>query len=259
MSLVYRAFTSLLQPISFCLLLLLAAAGFSKRKTLSRICFWLAVAVLLVCGNGRVVGSLGWLLECRYPPPDPVPQADCIVVLSGGTRAPVAPWSTVEIEDAGDRVLYGAYLWRQGKATQVVCTGGLAAREIARRSHAEDMADLLEMLGVSKEAITKETKARNTHEHATYLLPLLKERGFKRVLLVTSAKHMPRAIGVFKRLCPGIEFIAAPTDFRVNERISDPWPGDVVALIPTPSNLREFSELMHEYLGIAYYKIRGWM
>jgi uncharacterized SAM-binding protein YcdF (DUF218 family) len=219
----------------------------------------MAVAALLVCGNGWVVGGFARHLERRYLPPDPVPQADCIVVLSGGTCSRIPPRTTVEIGDAGDRVLYAAYLYRQGRAPRIICTGGVATGGIALRPAAEDMAEFVEMLGVAKEAIIKETKARNTHEHATNLYPLLQERGFKHVLLVTSAVHMPRSIGAFRRLCPGIEFIPAPTDFRTTERIPAPWQHELTHLIPTPRNLLDFSEVMHEYLGIAYYWIRGWM
>src|ERR1017187_242824 len=91
MDFLYSIFLKLLQPLSLCLLLLLAAAGLSKRKTLSRGCFWTAFAVLIVCGNGWIVEGCARNLERRYLPSDPVPQADCIVVLSGGTLARIPP------------------------------------------------------------------------------------------------------------------------------------------------------------------------
>jgi len=259
MGFLYSIFVILLQPLSLCLLLLLAAAGLSKRKILSRTCFWTAFALLIVCGNGWLVGGCARRLEWRNLPSDPVAQADCIVVLSGGTLARIPPRPTIEIDDAGDRVLYGAYLYRQGRASRIICTGGVATGGVAMRPAAEDMAELLEMLGVPKDAIIKETKARNTHENATDLYPVLQERGFKRVLLVTSARHMPRSLGVFKRFCPGIEFTAAPTDFRVVDRVPAPWYHEMSKLIPTARNLLEFSEVLHEYFGIAYYRLRGWM
>ena len=121
------------------------------------------------------------------------------------------------------------------------------------------MAELLEMIGIPKEAILLETQSGNTREHARNLHSLFQEKKFQRVLLVTSAMHMPRSMGVFRQLCPGIEFIPAPTDFRVTERIPAPWYRQLTNLIPTPSNLALFSELMHEYLGLAYYRLRGWL
>jgi hypothetical protein len=71
--------------------------------------------------------------------------------------------------------------------------------------------------------------------------------------------HMPRAVGVFKKDCDFCEFIPAPTDFRVTNPIAEPWYQELKALVPTPANLLLFSEAMHEYVGMAFYKLRGWM
>ncbi len=259
MSFLHSVLLKLLYPTSLCVVLLLAAAGLRKSKALSRVCFWLSVAALLVCGNGWLSGGLIRNLEWQYLPSNPVPEADCIVILSGGVMSRTPPRPTIEIGEAGDRVLYGAHLFHQSKAPRIICTGNVATGGFAARPVSEDMADLLETLGVPKEAIITETKSGNTHEHAKNLYPVFQERGFTNVLLVTSAMHMPRSIGVFRRLCPGIEFIPAPTDFQVTERIPKPWYSEVATIIPTPRNLSDFSEAMHEYLGIAYYKLRGWM
>ncbi len=259
MAFLYSVFLKLLYPTSVSLILLLAAAGLRKWKAFSRVCFWLGIAVLVVCGNGWVVGAMEKHLEWENLPPDPVPQADCIVVLSGGILPRQPPRPTVEVDDAGDRVLYGAYLYREHKAPWIICTGDVATGAVAAHPVSEDMAEFLRTLGVPDSAIITETKSQNTHDHAKYLCPVFKERGFKRVLLVTSAMHMPRALGVFRRRCPDIQFIPAPTDFHVTKGIPVAWYRHLVALIPTPRHLLDFSEAMHEYLGMAYYRMRGWM
>jgi uncharacterized SAM-binding protein YcdF (DUF218 family) len=259
MSFLYGLFLKLLYPTSLVLLLLLGSVLLRKREVGRRVCFWLAVALLLLCGNGWVVGALTKRLEWQYLPPNPVPQADCILILSGGTLSRIPPRPTVEVTDAGDRVLYGAYLYRQGKSTNIICTGGLANAATGQPAYADDMAELLENIGVPTDAIIRENKAGNTREHALCLGTVLQDHHFKRVLLVTSAMHMPRSIGVFRRLCPFIEVIPAPTDFHVTKRMSIPWYQQLVAFIPTPQHLSEFSDAMHEYLGMAYYRLRGWM
>ena len=267
MSFIYSLLLKFLYPTSLCLVLLLAAAALQKRKVASRICFWLAVAVLLICGNGWVDSALARHLERQYPPLTSQPStlnpqpsgADCILVLGGGTLAKIPPRPTVEVSEAGDRVLYAAHLYRQGKAPRVICTGNVGTGGVAPHPEAEDMAELLEMVGVPANAIILETNASNTHQHAKNLYALLRERQFHRVLLVTSAMHMPRSMGVFQKDCAGIEFIPAPTDFRVPDRIPAPWYHALNALVPTPSNLVLFSDAMHEYVGIAWYKVRGWM
>jgi uncharacterized SAM-binding protein YcdF (DUF218 family) len=267
MSFLYTLLLKLLYPTSLCLVLLACAVVFRKRKGLCRACFVLAVGVLLICGNGWIVRGLTRHLEHQFPPlssqpstlnPQP-PQTDCIVVLSGGILPPRPPRPTIEVTEAGNRLLYGAYLFRKGHAPRIICTGNVATGGLAARPAAADMAEFLEMLGIPKEAIITELKAEDTHQHGVYLGPLLRENGYKRVLLVTSAMHMPRSVGVFKKLCPGIEIIPAPTDFRAVDLLPMPWYRHIVEFIPTPANLLDFSDAMHEYLGIAYYKLRGWM
>jgi uncharacterized SAM-binding protein YcdF (DUF218 family) len=259
MGFIYSILLKLLSPTSLCLLSLLAAAVLRKRKIASRICFWMAVAILMVCGNGWLVDALTRNLEGRYRLPEPAPRADVILVLSGGLLDKVPPRRTVEVADAGDRVIYAARLYKQRKAGLVICTGGIATGGVAPRSGAEVMKEFLAMLDVPGEAVVTEGASGNTHQHAQNLPLIFQERKIKRVLLVTSAMHMPRSMGVFRKQYPGIEFIPAPTDFRVTDGIPRPWYHEITSLIPTPRHLLDFSDVMHEYLGMAYYKARGWM
>lgn len=249
----------MLQPIALCLMLLLAAAVLSKRKSMNRVCFWMALGILTLCGNQWVADGFTGNLEREYLPSYPLPHADCIVVLSGGVLDQTAPRPTIEITQEGNRVLYAAQLYRQGKAPRILCTGGIVPGGTRVRAEAEDMSEFLEMLGVPKDAILKETQARNTHEHGVNLFPILQQRGFKHILLVTSAMHMPRSMGVFRRLCPGIDWTPAPTDFRVVQHISLPWYKRFSGFVPTPNAMAEFSAVAHEYVGMSYYKLRGWM
>ena len=165
----------------------------------------------------------------------------------------------MEVAEAGNRVLYAAHLYREGRAPRVVCTRNVGTGGFALQPESKDMKELLEMLGVPADAIITEVRSGSTHEHGTNLRALLEERNFRRVLLVTSAMHMPRAVGVFRKDCIGIEFIPAPTDFRITDPIPAPWYQELKAVVPTPSNLLLFSEAMHEYVGIVFYKLRGWM
>lgn len=80
----YSIFLKLLYPTSLSLLFLLLSAVVSKKKGLSRTFFWVGIAILMVCGNGWLAGSMTRHLEWQNLPLDPVPTADCILVLSGG-------------------------------------------------------------------------------------------------------------------------------------------------------------------------------
>ena len=88
---------------------------------------------------------------------------------------------------------------------------------------------------------------------------MFQEKQIRRVLLVTSAIHMPRSLGVFRRSCPAVEYIPAPTDFRATQQLPVPWYRSAVLLLPTPHSLVDFSDAMHEYIGMLYYRLRGWI
>jgi uncharacterized SAM-binding protein YcdF (DUF218 family) len=254
----YSVLLKLLYPTSIALALFLVAAV-TRRQIWRRLLYGLALAVLLICGNGWVVRFMIAPLESMYVPPEPLPSADVIVVLSGAIHARTPPRPTVEVSEAGDRVLYGAELFRRGKAPQIICTGDVGTGAIGVRPEADDMAELLRMIGVPESAIVLERKAQNTHEHAVNLCPIFEARHIRRVLLVTSAMHMPRSIGVFRKLCPAVEYVPAPTDFRVTEGPPIPWYRHVIDPLPTPQSLADFVSVSHEYLGLIYYRLRGWL
>jgi uncharacterized SAM-binding protein YcdF (DUF218 family) len=124
------------------------------------------------------------------------------------------------------------------------------------------MAEIMQMLGVPSWAILEESASRNSHENAAYTSHLLRSHNLHRVLLVTSALSMPRALAAFRH--EGIDAIAAPTDFTPGLS-EDSKNGvselEVIALnlLPNPHNLDESSAALHEYLGLAIYNLAGWI
>jgi uncharacterized SAM-binding protein YcdF (DUF218 family) len=254
----YSVLLKLLYPTSIALALFLAAA-IVKRRAMRRLCYSLALAVLLICGNGWVVRWMILPLESMHAPLEPLPSADAIVVLSGGVHARMPPRPTVEVGETGDRLLFSAELFRRGKAPQIICTGDVGTGAIGLHPEAEDMAELLTMIGVPASAIVLETKANNTHEHAVNVCPMFEARQIHRVLLVTTAMHLPRSIGVFRKSCPAVEYVPAPTDFRVTTGPPIPWYRHVIDPLPTPQALADFTSVSHEYVGLMYYWLRGWL
>jgi uncharacterized SAM-binding protein YcdF (DUF218 family) len=89
----------------------------------------------------------------------------------------------------------------------------------------------------------------------------MKQRGIRRVLLVTSAMHMPRSLGIFQR--QGIEAIPAPTDFLITEQeIEEPDTtpeATILSLLPDADRLRNTTRAIKEYLGMVIYRLRGWL
>ena len=106
--------------------------------------------------------------------------------------------------------------------------------------------------GVDDRAILTEERSRTTAENALYTAPLIQQRGWKRVLLVTSAQHMRRSVGVFE--AQGIDVIPAPTDAQAIDR-----PLSIGRFLPDVDALRMSHKATKEYVGILVYSVRGWL
>jgi uncharacterized SAM-binding protein YcdF (DUF218 family) len=247
-------------PLSLAGMLLLAAL-LTKREKRRKWLIFAAILLVWLGGNTFVSSAVVRSLEWQYLPPAKMPDADAIVILGGGTLPAQYPRPTVELDGAGDRVLYGARLYREGHAPLVVVTGGLLPWSSAEGSGAAEMRDLLVFMGVPAEAILLETQSANTYENAVFTREILEPQGVRRIILVTSAMHMPRAAAIFEK--QGFEVTPAPTDYLVTRAPAAPfrqsWPQWVFALFPTPQNMLELTLAVKEYAGIWVYGWRGWL
>jgi len=226
-----------------------------------------ALALLWVGGNKIVSMTLLRSLEWR-PLPGSVQRlsdlrADVIVVLGGGARSQAPPRLSAELNEAGDRLLFAAQLYRQGAAPRILLSGGTTEWVgAASVPGAETMADILASIGVPREALWLETASRNTYENAVETRAILEDQGVQTVILVTSAVHMPRAYRVFVKA--GLDVIPASTDYIVTQ---EDWeyhtqPDFVVQLfnlLPTADNLARTTTALKEYIGICVYKLQGWL
>jgi len=198
-------------------------------------------------------------LENAYPPLEMgeadgeggIPQdAEAIVVLSGGQlAASPALGGDSALEDSSlRRVSYAARLARRRPDLPVFTTGDLPLPG-GRPTGALMAERLSEGFGIAETRITAETRARNTAGHAPRLKPLLGER--RRVVLVTTAWHMPRAMGVFR--AHGYAPIAAPADYQVDHG----RPFHPLDLLPSADSLSDSADAFHEYLGMGWYTLKG--
>lgn len=250
-------------PLGLAIIFLIFSLLLNKRPRLRNAAVVLALTILLVASNRWVALGLARSLEWRYLPDGALPAVQAIVLLGGSTEPASPPRPMVEIGGAGDRVLYAAELYQQGKAPVILASGGYITWLDERASTpADEMAVLLQKLGVPKSAIWRQPKSQNTYEDALYSAEMLKEKGIQRVLLVTSAMHMPRSVGLFEK--QGIEVIPAPADFAVTqddwiELTQDDFPGFLVNILPNVSNLSLTTNALREYIGILAYRMRGWL
>jgi uncharacterized SAM-binding protein YcdF (DUF218 family) len=243
-------------PLGLACVLIITALALSKRRCLQRIVLILALLLLWLASNRWIALGLARSLEWQYLPPAEIPHAEAVVLLGGGTLPAEPPRQMVELNGSGDRVLYAAWLYRQGKVEHILLSGGLLDWEAGKSTPAQDMASLLEMMGVPADVLWLQTESRNTFEDAVYSARLLKSKGVRSVLLVTSAWHMPRAVEFFQ--FQGVEVVPLPVDFTVTEAGWEQLTrGDlrakVLALMPTADNLALTSHMLKERLGMLVY------
>jgi uncharacterized SAM-binding protein YcdF (DUF218 family) len=124
------------------------------------------------------------------------------------------------------------------------------------------MAEALEIMGVPRNVMILEDSSRNTYENAVESRRVLSDTGNIRILLVTSAIHMPRAVRLFER--QGFEVVPAPTDFLVTDAdrafVAQPdLAVQLMNLLPRAEDMNALSAALKEYIGIAVYAMRGWL
>jgi len=254
-------------PLGLACVLLGLALWTGRRSRWQTRIVAVALALLWLGGNRIVTMTLLRSLEWRHLPSatsqSSAPPADVIVVLGGGVRTQAFPRQTSEINEAGDRLLYAAQLYRQGAAPRVLVSGGRTEWVgSATEPEAPGMAELLTTMGVPPEALWLELASRNTYENAIETQAILQREGASRILLVTSALHMPRACAVFVKT--GLDVIPASTDFLVTradwEYYTRPDPViQLFNLLPTADNLDLTTQALKEYIGMGIYRLRGWM
>ncbi|MFN2234361.1 MAG: YdcF family protein, partial [Anaerolineales bacterium] len=168
----------------------------------------------------------------------------------------------VEISGGGNRLLYAAHLYHQGVAPHLLLTGGTIDWMNENEPPAQDMAKVLGMLGIPEEALWTESESRNTYENALFSRRVLAEKGIDRIILVTSAIHMPRAVALFEK--QGFDVIPAPADYNITQAGWDQlWDRNLTTqlfnLLPSVANLSSTTSALKEYIGILVYSLRGWL
>ncbi|MDX2097147.1 MAG: YdcF family protein [Leptolyngbyaceae cyanobacterium bins.59] len=251
-------------PLGFaCLLLLIALFTVWKRPRISAILIGSSLGVLLLASNTWVNGQLVQGLEWQNIPPGSLPNADAIVVLGGGIKPVAPPRPGVDLAEGGDRIIYGIQLYRQGKAPWLVLSGGRVTWRAGGGigSESGDMAMIATDFGVPKSAILEDATSLNTYQNAVNVKQVLSSHQIKRVLLVTSAIHMPRSLAIFKR--QGIDAIAAPTDFLMTqtdpEEMTSTLKGFFLGMLPDIERLGTTTRALKEYIGLVVYRLRGWL
>ncbi len=233
-------------PLGLVVLLLLY--GFARRK------WWpVGVAVLvLYFASTPLVGTrlIGWL-ESRYPAVAvaQVEPADAIVVLGGIFGPPVAEGMLPNFGDTVERLEGGIILMQAGKARTLVFTGGRLPWEGRTRLEGEDAAAWAVQRGIPSGKIRVTREVGNTADEALAVAELMKELQWRRIILVTTGWHMPRAARLFKRA--GVDCVIFPVDFRCDVH----RPVTPFDFIPCAEGLSHTETALRELYGYAFYAV----
>lgn len=247
-----------LQPSSL-VMLALAGAWWSQRRDPKFEGGGRAARGLTKLGLGLCLVALSpvpnWLifpLEQRFERADlaglPITG---IVILGGGEEAPIGfARHTHALNEAGERISEAVALARKLPQARIVFSGGSAALLPGAATEAGVVASMLSDMGVAPERITIEDRSRDTWENATFTKAMIEPKPGERWLLVTSAWHMPRSIGVFR--AAGFMVEAWPVDYRTAG-----W-RDALTFFQSPADgLRRLDLVAKEYSGLLAYWLKG--
>jgi uncharacterized SAM-binding protein YcdF (DUF218 family) len=209
-----------------------------------------AAAAILVLGLSPLASLAMLALEERFPPaPLDGPFAGAIVL--GGAVEATDSFDRGQIvaNEAAERIFALVALARREPPMRVLYSGGPGLRRDETESAA--VARYIGALGVDPARILWEDRARNTRENALFAREMAEPRPGERWLLVTSAWHMPRSIGVFRQA--GFRVEAYPVDYRTG--------GAAEAAVPFRSvsdGLRRFDVVTREWIGLLAYRLAGY-
>ncbi len=231
-----------------------AALLYTRWRSAGRTVTALGAMLLLLMGFGPLGYWLAAPLEARFPaPPDDMPAPDGIIVL-GGTADELlsAQLNRPVLADAAERLTAPIVLKRKYPNARVVFTGGSATMLGATWTEADVVRRFWRDLGLDQDKgdVLYEDRSRNTFENAIFTRDLVQPKPGERWLLVTSAIHMPRSVGIFRKA--DFPVIAYPVDYRTNMRMP-------IFMMPRVAgraiNLVDFGA--HEWAGLLAYWLTG--
>jgi uncharacterized SAM-binding protein YcdF (DUF218 family) len=225
----------------------------TRFASLGRKLVMASLVLLAICGFSPLGNVLMYPLEQRFPPWDDTRGApDGIVVLGGSIESDLSAAHGVAIfNTAVNRVIAAAALAHRYPQARIVFSGGSANLVSDDAAKEADYAiPVFESFGISKDRLMMERRSRNTEENAEFTKALVSPKAGERWLLVTSAYHMPRSIGIFRKAGFAVE--PYPADWRVGGA------KDVLTFsIFSVDGLARVDLAAREWMGLAAYRISG--
>lgn len=253
-----KIFALLIQPSSLALIAIAAGLWLRRRSAQSRAGRRLSAGGLFFLVFAGIVPVGNWLvlpLEERFStvaPPKPGTEIAGIILLGGFEDGWVSAGRPgLAVNEAAERLTEGVRLGHAFPDAKVVFSGGVGLIFQKGADATGPVSDYLRAVGIAPGRIVLEGKSRNTQENGFYSADLLKPQPGQHWLLVTSAAHMPRAAGVFRKL--GFDVIAYPVDYRTR------GPQDALRLFDSmPGGFQRLDMGVKEWASLAYYRLMDW-
>ena len=226
---------------------------YGRRARFGRALALTAILILVAAATLPVGVLLIAPLEDRFPvPPPDLPPPEGIIVLGGAIDdlTSAARGQTV-FDEGGERVIEAVVLAKRYPQARVVYTSGSNSVIGGSSTEALQARKLMSQMGIAPERVTIEDKSRNTDENARLTAAILHPIPSQHWLIVTSAFHMPRAMGVFEKA--GFNAVAYPVSFYTRGR----WRDDLRLSFEPGRNLRVFELALHEWIGLVGYWASG--
>lgn len=211
-----------------------------------------SVVLLAICGFSPLGNLLLYPLESRFPAwNDSRGAPDGIIVLGGSVDADLSAAHGVPVtKNAADRLIAAATLARNYPNARIVYSGGSGNLISNDAKEADYAAEIFERLGIPRARLIMERRSRNTYENAAFTKEMVAPKPGERWLLVTSAYHMPRSVGLFRKVGFAVE--PYPVDWRVG------GPSDMFSFTPVASEGLGRTDLaLREWIGLLAYWLTG--
>jgi uncharacterized SAM-binding protein YcdF (DUF218 family) len=243
-----------LSPLFWILLLVFLALLLRKRRSGLRI---LVTTLILFCffSNRFVVDEVVRAWEIPLVPASALePSYDAAIVLGGSVVTYDRAADRLIFRETADKLLQTIELYKNGRIRYILLSGGAGDLFMRDRSEASDMRTYLLAIGIPDSVILVDTLSDNTHENARNSAEIL-QRHFPHgnFLLVTTALHMRRASGCFRK--EGLLVTAYPTNKLTGIRRNDPEH----LFIPQTESFLYWRNWLHEIIGYGVYKIKGYI
>ena len=243
----------LLEPEKVVILLLLIGTVliWTRRNSTGRWLITIAAIILLIPTLLPLSNFLIWPLEERFSPPaEPLKNVAGIIVLGGPERAVItAARGQPSLNQGGERLTTFIALARRYPDAKLVYAGGAGSLTKQDFKSNQTAQLLFGQLGLNADRVLLDSKARNTAENAKNVLNLLGKKPEGNWILLTSAYHMPRSVGIFRKI--GWNVIPYPVDYQT----SGQWRFDFK--LATFNNFSNFSRGMKEWVGLVVYRLMG--